>query len=313
MVAVVVSSANRCYYCLVAHGQAVRKLSGDAELGEMMVMNYRVAKLDRAPARHARFRLEAHDGAARCRRGRPRRSCARVGLSDEDIFDLAETVAFFNMSNRMAYARRHDAEPRIPPPRPLNGVSHAPHHRWLLCADRPVLLIGCSSSASPCWSSRRARRRSRTPTSSPLTSRSRCRNRRPTAASSASSSASSTICATCSTRSSAPATTRASRGSWRASARASSARRRLQELRDAIAAFRAKGKFALAFADSFGEFGPGTRAYYLGSAFDEIWLQPLGEVGLIGLRVETPFFRGALDKLGIAAALRPSRANTRRR
>src|SRR5579885_798021 len=45
MVAVVVSSANRCYYCLVAHGQAVRKLSGDPELGEMMALNYRVAKL----------------------------------------------------------------------------------------------------------------------------------------------------------------------------------------------------------------------------------------------------------------------------
>src|SRR6185312_16579909 len=46
MVAVVVSSANRCYYCLVAHGAAVRSLSGDAELGEMMALNYRVAKLD---------------------------------------------------------------------------------------------------------------------------------------------------------------------------------------------------------------------------------------------------------------------------
>src|ERR1700758_4495796 len=46
MVAVVVSSANRCYYCLVAHGAAVRQLSGDAELGEMMALNYRVAKLD---------------------------------------------------------------------------------------------------------------------------------------------------------------------------------------------------------------------------------------------------------------------------
>ncbi len=73
----------------------------------------------------------------------------------------------------------------------------------------------------------------------------------------------------------------------------------LQELRDAIAAFRAKGKFTLGHADSFGEFGPGTRAYYLGSAFDELWLQPFGEVGLVGLRVETPFFRGTLDKLGI--------------
>src|ERR1700758_5703766 len=46
MVAVVVSSANRCYYCLVAHGAAVRTLSGDPELGEMMAMNYRVARLD---------------------------------------------------------------------------------------------------------------------------------------------------------------------------------------------------------------------------------------------------------------------------
>jgi len=46
MVAVVVSSANRCFYCLVAHGQAVRRLSGDPQLGEMLVMNYRVAPLE---------------------------------------------------------------------------------------------------------------------------------------------------------------------------------------------------------------------------------------------------------------------------
>ena len=46
MIAVVVSSANRCYYCLVAHGAAVRQLSGDPELGEMMALNYRVAKLE---------------------------------------------------------------------------------------------------------------------------------------------------------------------------------------------------------------------------------------------------------------------------
>jgi protease-4 len=72
-----------------------------------------------------------------------------------------------------------------------------------------------------------------------------------------------------------------------------------QELRDAIRDFRAKGKFAVAFADSFGEFGPGTRPYYLATAFDEIWLQPLGSVGLIGLHAATPFFRGTLDKLGV--------------
>jgi len=72
-----------------------------------------------------------------------------------------------------------------------------------------------------------------------------------------------------------------------------------QELRDAIAAFRAKGKFALAFADSFGEFGPGTRPYYLATAFDEIWLQPMGNVGLTGLYAEIPFFKGTLDLLGL--------------
>jgi protease-4 len=72
-----------------------------------------------------------------------------------------------------------------------------------------------------------------------------------------------------------------------------------QELRDALAAFRAKGKFAFGYADSFGELGSGMRSYYLATAFDEIWLQPVGEVGIAGLRVEEPFFRGTLDKLGI--------------
>ncbi len=103
MVAVVVSSANRCYYCLVAHGQAVRKLSGDPELGEMMVMNYRVARLDRRQRALLDFawKLTAapHDvGDA------DRAALADAGLSAEDIFDLAETVAFFNLSNRMAHA-----------------------------------------------------------------------------------------------------------------------------------------------------------------------------------------------------------------
>jgi protease-4 len=74
----------------------------------------------------------------------------------------------------------------------------------------------------------------------------------------------------------------------------------VQEVRDAIAAFRAKGKLALAFADSFGEFGPGTRPYYLATAFDEIWLQPMGDLGLTGLYVDSQFLKGTLDILGIA-------------
>ena len=73
----------------------------------------------------------------------------------------------------------------------------------------------------------------------------------------------------------------------------------VQELRDAIAAFRMKGKRAIAYADTFGELSSGTRSYYLATAFDEIWLQKLGMVGLVGLRAEMPFFRGTLDWLGI--------------
>jgi protease IV len=73
-----------------------------------------------------------------------------------------------------------------------------------------------------------------------------------------------------------------------------------QEVRDAITAFSAGGKFAIAFADSFGEFGAGTRPYYLATAFDEIWLQRMGSLGLTGLYAEATFFKGTLDKLGVA-------------
>ena len=72
-----------------------------------------------------------------------------------------------------------------------------------------------------------------------------------------------------------------------------------QELRAALADFRAQGKFAYAYADSFGEFGPGTRGYYLATAFEQIHLQPVGSLGLTGILIETPFLRGLFDKLGI--------------
>jgi uncharacterized peroxidase-related enzyme len=103
MVAVVVSSANRCYYCLVAHGAAVRKLSGDPELGEMMAFNYRVAKLDarqRAMLDYA-WKLTT---ALHLVDETDRAALRAAGLSKEDIFDLSETTAFFNLSNRMAAA-----------------------------------------------------------------------------------------------------------------------------------------------------------------------------------------------------------------
>jgi uncharacterized peroxidase-related enzyme len=120
MIAVVVSSANRCYYCLVAHGAAVRMLSGDPELGEMMALNYRVAKLDERQRAILDFAWKMTttpyliDDADRD----ALRTC---GLSNEDIFDVAETVAFFNLSNRMASAsdmmpnRDYHAAMRKPP------------------------------------------------------------------------------------------------------------------------------------------------------------------------------------------------------
>lgn len=74
---------------------------------------------------------------------------------------------------------------------------------------------------------------------------------------------------------------------------------RVEELRDAIAAFRAAGKPAIAFAETIGGAGSGNQGYYLATAFDEIYLQPTGELGLTGLRSERMFLRGTLDKLDV--------------
>jgi protease-4 len=73
----------------------------------------------------------------------------------------------------------------------------------------------------------------------------------------------------------------------------------LQEIRDAVRRFRATGRPAWAFAETFGEFGPGNGAYYLATAFERIHLQPSGDVGVTGLIYESPFVRGLLDRLGV--------------
>jgi protease-4 len=73
----------------------------------------------------------------------------------------------------------------------------------------------------------------------------------------------------------------------------------IQEVRDAVARFRASGKFAVAWSETFGEFGAGNGAYYLASSFDEIYLQPSGDLGLTGLMYESPFLKGTFEKLGV--------------
>jgi uncharacterized peroxidase-related enzyme len=103
MVAVVVSAANRCFYCLVAHGSAVRELSGDPELGEMLVMNWRVAPLAERQREMLAFAWKLTLSPSEI--GEPDRAGLRaVGLSDRDIWDLANVAGFFNMSNRVASA-----------------------------------------------------------------------------------------------------------------------------------------------------------------------------------------------------------------
>ncbi|HZI12171.1 MAG TPA: signal peptide peptidase SppA [Myxococcus sp.] len=73
----------------------------------------------------------------------------------------------------------------------------------------------------------------------------------------------------------------------------------VQELRDAVKAFRATGKKAVAFTDSFGEMSNSTLGYYLASAFDEVYMQPSGDLGLTGFAMETPFARDAFARLGV--------------
>ena len=103
MIAVAVSAHNHCYYCLVAHGAAVRQLSGDPPLGELMVMNYRAARLSQRERTMLDFAVKftaepwlvEEEDRARLR---------RAGFSDRDIWDIAAVAGFFNMTNRVASA-----------------------------------------------------------------------------------------------------------------------------------------------------------------------------------------------------------------
>jgi len=103
MIAVAVSAHNRCYYCLVAHGAAVRQLSGDPPLGELMVMNYRAARLSKRERAMLEFAVKLtaepwlveEEDRARLR---------AVGFSDRDTWDIAAVAGFFNMTNRVASA-----------------------------------------------------------------------------------------------------------------------------------------------------------------------------------------------------------------
>jgi uncharacterized peroxidase-related enzyme len=103
MIAVAVSSQNKCYYCLVAHGASVRALSGDPLLGEMMAMNYRAARL--SPRERAMLdfavKLTAEPWSIE---DADREALRSAGFTERDIWDIAAVAGFFNMSNRVASA-----------------------------------------------------------------------------------------------------------------------------------------------------------------------------------------------------------------
>ena len=103
MIAVVVSSINKCFYCLVAHGASLRKLSNDPILGEELVMNYRSSRISKKhkimldfSAKLTEFPDKVEDS--------DRNKLRQENFSDEEILEIAEVTSFFNMSNRIALA-----------------------------------------------------------------------------------------------------------------------------------------------------------------------------------------------------------------
>ncbi len=103
MIAVVVSSLNRCWYCQVAHGAAVRQLSGDPALGEALVMNWRVAPLSDKQRAMLEFAEKLTLSSAKIVE-EDRQGLRDAGFSDRDIWDIASVTGFFNMTNRIASA-----------------------------------------------------------------------------------------------------------------------------------------------------------------------------------------------------------------
>jgi uncharacterized peroxidase-related enzyme len=103
MIAVCVSSINKCYYCLTAHGAAVRALSGDPILGEQLVMNWRVADLDARQTAMLTFAEKMTVASAKIVEA-DRQALRKAGFTDRDIWDIANVAGFYNMTNRVASA-----------------------------------------------------------------------------------------------------------------------------------------------------------------------------------------------------------------
>jgi uncharacterized peroxidase-related enzyme len=102
MIATVVSSQNRCFYCITAHGNGVRAL-GDPVLGEMMVQNYRAARMPKRQRAMLDFAVKLTVQPWEVEE-EDRERLRRAGFTDRDIWDIASVAAFYNMTNRLASA-----------------------------------------------------------------------------------------------------------------------------------------------------------------------------------------------------------------
>jgi uncharacterized peroxidase-related enzyme len=103
MIAVTVSSENHCFYCLVAHGSAVRDLSNDPQLGERIAANFRSAELPRRQEELLSFAKKLTRDPSEIGE-QERKKLRDVGYTDRDIWDISAIVGFFNMTNRLASA-----------------------------------------------------------------------------------------------------------------------------------------------------------------------------------------------------------------
>ncbi len=103
MIAVTVSSENHCFYCLVAHGSAVRELSNDPQLGERIAANFRSAELPEKQLELLNFTKKLTRDPSEISE-RDRTKLREVGYTDRDIWDISAIVGLFNMTNRLASA-----------------------------------------------------------------------------------------------------------------------------------------------------------------------------------------------------------------
>lgn len=101
MIAVVVSSINHCYYCLVSHGQSVRRLAKDPVFGELLVMNYRSARLSPRERAMLDFAAKLTETPAKVQED-DRQRLRDAGFGDRDIWDIVAATGFYNMTNRMS-------------------------------------------------------------------------------------------------------------------------------------------------------------------------------------------------------------------